>query len=99
MPITPPSDVVTGTERPTRAPMAASDLIALLDRLQDAAIAVWLDGGWGVDALLGEQTREHDDLDLVSTVDDARGLIETLNAAGYRLAAGDPSTNFVLLDS
>src|SRR5919201_6639891 len=25
---------------------------------------VWLDRGWGLDALLGEQTRPHDDLDL-----------------------------------
>jgi lincosamide nucleotidyltransferase A/C/D/E len=26
---------------------------------------VWIDGGWGVDALLGEVTRFHDDVDLV----------------------------------
>lgn len=26
---------------------------------------VWLDGGWGVDALLGRQTRPHDDMDIV----------------------------------
>jgi lincosamide nucleotidyltransferase A/C/D/E len=26
---------------------------------------VWLDGGWGVDALLGEVTRPHEDVDLV----------------------------------
>jgi lincosamide nucleotidyltransferase A/C/D/E len=37
----------------------------LLDRLQEADVLVWLDGGWGVDALLGTQTRPHSDLDLV----------------------------------
>ncbi|MGH9056274.1 MAG: nucleotidyltransferase domain-containing protein [Acidimicrobiales bacterium] len=37
-----------------------------------------VDGGWGVDALIGEQTRGHDDLDLVvdaGAVDDARRLL------------------------
>jgi hypothetical protein len=28
----------------------------LLDRLRQAEVLAWLDGGWGVDALLGEQT-------------------------------------------
>jgi lincosamide nucleotidyltransferase A/C/D/E len=37
----------------------------LLDRLREADVLAWLDGGWGVDALLGEQTRPHSDLDLV----------------------------------
>jgi hypothetical protein len=32
---------------------------------------IWLDGGWGVDALVGEQTREHEDLNLI--VRDAHG--------------------------
>ena len=39
----------------------------MLDAL--AGLRIWLDGGWGVDALLGEQTREHGDLD--AAVDDA----------------------------
>jgi lincosamide nucleotidyltransferase A/C/D/E len=37
----------------------------LLDQLQQAEVLAWLDGGWGVDALLGAQTRLHSDLDLV----------------------------------
>jgi lincosamide nucleotidyltransferase A/C/D/E len=37
----------------------------LLDRLQQADVLTWVDGGWGVDALLGTQTRPHSDLDLV----------------------------------
>ena len=27
-------------------------------------IEIWLDGGWGVDALLGKETRQHNDIDL-----------------------------------
>lgn len=37
----------------------------LLGRLQAAGVLAWVDGGWGVDALLGVQTRPHSDLDLV----------------------------------
>ncbi len=44
--------------------MTAADVVAALDRLDAAGIEWWVDGGWGVDALLGEETRPHDDLDL-----------------------------------
>jgi lincosamide nucleotidyltransferase A/C/D/E len=43
--------------------MAADDVLEVLRRLDAAGIDWWIDGGWGVDALLGEQTRAHDDLD------------------------------------
>jgi lincosamide nucleotidyltransferase A/C/D/E len=32
--------------------------------LEKLGIEIWVDGGWGVDALLGEQTRPHKDLDI-----------------------------------
>ncbi len=41
--------------------MTSADLIDLLRWLKEASIEVWLDGGWGVDALLDTQTREHKD--------------------------------------
>lgn len=44
--------------------MTAYDVIDVVERLQAAGIDFWIEGGWGVDALLGEQTRPHDDLDL-----------------------------------
>lgn len=43
----------------------ASDVLAVLDQLDQAGLVVWLDGGWGVDALLGRHSRPHHDLDLV----------------------------------
>jgi lincosamide nucleotidyltransferase A/C/D/E len=39
--------------------------VRILAILRDAGVQSWVDGGWGVDALLEEQTREHSDLDLV----------------------------------
>jgi lincosamide nucleotidyltransferase A/C/D/E len=45
--------------------MLAADVRLVLDALEGAAVGCWVDGGWGVDALLGRQTRPHSDLDLV----------------------------------
>ena len=45
--------------------MRADDVLELLETLSARGVVAWLDGGWGVDALLGEQTRQHDDVDLV----------------------------------
>ena len=45
--------------------MTAADVIDLYSELEHLGIAIWADGGWGVDALLGQQTRTHSDLDIV----------------------------------
>jgi lincosamide nucleotidyltransferase A/C/D/E len=39
----------------------AAELIAFLD---ENGLEVYVDGGWAIDAVLGEQTRPHDDLDI-----------------------------------
>jgi lincosamide nucleotidyltransferase A/C/D/E len=57
--------------------VSAEDVLEVLDRLDGAGIEWWIDGGWGVDALLGEETRPHDDLDLVVRRND----VERLQAA------------------
>jgi lincosamide nucleotidyltransferase A/C/D/E len=44
--------------------MNAADVVSLYTELQKLNIHIWVDGGWGVDALLGEQTRPHEDLDI-----------------------------------
>ena len=44
--------------------MAADAAWALYDLFGSHGITVWVDGGWGVDALLGRQTRPHSDLDI-----------------------------------
>jgi lincosamide nucleotidyltransferase A/C/D/E len=44
--------------------MRADDVLEVLDAVAVAGVDVWLVGGWGVDALLGEETRVHDDVDL-----------------------------------
>jgi lincosamide nucleotidyltransferase A/C/D/E len=60
--------------------------------MEDAGVRVWLVGGWGVDALLGRQTRRHGDLDLVfdSENDGERRAIEALAPLGFRVVGREP---------
>ncbi len=74
----------------------SAEVLAVVARLEAAGIAVWLDGGWGVDALLGGQTRPHDDLDLVIALDRADAARVALAPLGYALLADERPTRFVL---
>ena len=65
----------------------SDDVAEILDRLATCDIEVWVDGGWGVDALLGEQTRVHDDLDLVIARGDCPAAHEALELLGFEHAA------------
>jgi lincosamide nucleotidyltransferase A/C/D/E len=57
--------------------MTCEDVIEVLAALDAGGIDYWVDGGWGIDALAGKQTRMHHDLDLGVNVDDV-ARVETL---------------------
>ena len=80
--------------------MEEQDVINLLVKLQSLGIKIWIDGGWGVDALLGKQTRFHKDLDIVIQQKDVAVLREFLEARGYSEVKVDIARphNFVLAD-
>ena len=81
--------------------MTAADVISIYTELEDLGITIWVDGGWGVDALLGKQTRAHKDLDIAVQQKDVAKLREILQGRGYkdiRLAEARP-WNFVLGDA
>jgi lincosamide nucleotidyltransferase A/C/D/E len=78
--------------------MTAEDVLELLDLMEAAGVRPWLDGGWGVDALLGEQTRPHADLDIAIRHDDNPALLAALEAAGFHLYRDDGPFNYVVED-
>jgi ribosomal protein S18 acetylase RimI-like enzyme len=80
-------------------PMTSDDVAQLLRLLAENRIEVWLDGGWAVDALVGEQTRRHDDVDIVLRDDDVPHVLEILAKDGFSRTAGGRPFNFVLQDA
>ena len=66
-----------------------SRVLALMDALTAAGVSSWVAGGWGVDALIGHQTRRHYDLDLVvsDTRDNIERMEQVLSCAGFRPGA------------
>jgi Aminoglycoside-2''-adenylyltransferase len=79
--------------------MTSSALLELLRHFEAADIEIWLDGGWGVDALLGVQTRPHDDVDIIARVSDLHGIRAALQARGFAEQPGGSPGNFVLADA
>lgn len=82
-----------------RVVMTADDVLSVLAVLRNADVDIWIGGGWGIAALVGEQTRQHRDLDLmhrqnqeaavVAALADA-GFIETLDWRPVRFVVTDP---------
>jgi lincosamide nucleotidyltransferase A/C/D/E len=78
--------------------MKAQDVVEVVRLLERSGVQVWLDGGWGVDALLEEQTREHKDLDLVVALSDVPRMQALVGERGFELIEGGPPKSFVLAD-
>ena len=58
-------------------------------------VALWIDGGWGVDALLGIQTRPHSDLDIIIGEADLPALEDLLAAEDYRQDSAREGSVFI----
>ena len=81
--------------------MTAQDVIDLYQSLADNNIKIIIDGGWAVDALLGSQSRPHEDVDVVVDSKDLTRFNKLLTTQGY-LPLDRPDTrpwNFVLADT
>jgi len=80
--------------------MTASDVIEVVELLEQHGITVVIDGGWGVDALLERQTRKHEDLDVAVEHKCVPQIRALLKARGYRDVPRDDTRecNFVLGD-
>ncbi len=78
--------------------MTAEALVDLVQLFENAGIEVWLDGGWAVDAVLGQQTRSHKDVDIILRVSDLPKLRDLLGSRGFQIQHGGTESNFVLAD-
>ncbi|WP_019929737.1 nucleotidyltransferase domain-containing protein [Nocardia sp. BMG111209] len=78
--------------------MDAAQVLEIRQALRSVGVESWIDGGWCVDALLGTQTREHEDLDIAVHRNDVGTLLERLAEIGYTYTGDESSTdwNFVL---
>jgi lincosamide nucleotidyltransferase A/C/D/E len=86
-----------GKGRQPTAEMRPEEVAKLVDQLEQAGIEVWVDGGWGVDALLREQRRSHDDLDLVVDIGKVKKLREVLKSQGYTFQHRDVPLSFEMV--
>jgi lincosamide nucleotidyltransferase A/C/D/E len=80
--------------------MTAADVVAFVQLLEQHNINVIIDGGWGVDALIGQQTRRHNDLDIALEHKDVPAVRALLEASGYTDVPRDDTRdcNFVMGD-
>ncbi|MEV7630200.1 hypothetical protein [Actinoplanes sp. NPDC089786] len=86
---------------PSSTPFGActtlSDVLSVL-RLADLVGArLWIDGGWGVDALLGGQTREHGDLDVAIEARHLSSFLAALSSQGFVAVGEDGATSWNFL--
>ncbi|HEX5927939.1 MAG TPA: hypothetical protein VFY48_00945 [Solirubrobacterales bacterium] len=76
--------------------MDEARVVQALEALEREGVAPCCMGGWGVDALVGEETRKHRDLDLIVEPQDEEAALRALAGLGYRKwydqppAANDP---------
>jgi lincosamide nucleotidyltransferase A/C/D/E len=80
--------------------MTGDDVADLIALLEQNGLEVYVDGGWAVDAVLGEQTRPHADLDIALPQAQVPRLRAILTMRGFREQHRDDSweCNFVLAD-
>jgi lincosamide nucleotidyltransferase A/C/D/E len=80
--------------------MELEHLVRLCRSFEEEGLAFWIDGGWGVDALLGKQTRPHSDLDLAVKHGDLLIFRRVLQTQAYSRVyrAGNTDWNWVFQD-
>ena len=65
--------------------MSAARVRELYQLLAAEGVRCWIVGGWGIDALLGRQSREHKDLDVLLVRSEHMRAWRLLQSAGFSL--------------
>jgi len=79
-----------------REGVKAAEVLRILELLEERGLRAWLDGGWGVDALLGRVTRRHDDVDVVVESAALDDVLVALGSLDYRVAEDHAPTRVVV---
>ena len=58
--------------------------LAIADLIENVS-PYWIGGGWGVDALVGHQTRPHIDVDICFPAENEQGVVDALIEAGLSI--------------
>lgn len=66
-------------------PADKDSFLWMIDLLNEWQIDYWVEGGWGIDILLGKQTREHRDIDIDFDASAETELMEKLLELGYQI--------------
>jgi len=82
-----------------RQVMTAEDVLSVLTLLRRAEADIWIGGGWGIDALIGEQTRDHRDLDLMHRQDQEAAVMAVLSEQGFAESLNWRPVRFVVTDA
>ena len=84
--------------------LPGSRVLEVVAALREGGVDAWIAGGWAIDALVGEQTRAHRDLDLAVRFEHLDTAIEVLGGLGLatvldllpvRLVVSSPDGRFV----
>jgi lincosamide nucleotidyltransferase A/C/D/E len=78
--------------------MEASDVLAVIGWLRRAGVRVYIGGGWGVDALAGEQSRVHADLDVSFDAQHEQHAIQSLRQLGLDVVTDQRPVRLVMSD-
>ncbi|MGG5369202.1 nucleotidyltransferase domain-containing protein [Enterococcus sp. AZ196] len=59
--------------------------LRIIDLLNELDIRYWIEGGWGIDVLVGKQTRPHRDIDIDFDAEEEQLLLNKLIEMGYKI--------------
>lgn len=76
--------------------VSKESFLMIIDLLTDLDIRYWVEGGWGIDVLIGKQTREHQDVDIDFDATHEKELLKKLSEIGYQITIDQRPTRVEL---
>ena len=68
-----------------KSTVVINSFLKVIDMMTELKIRYWVESGWGIDVLIGKQTREHRDIGIDFDADYEDLLISKLESIGYRI--------------